>query len=126
MSINACTINNTTIDAICSNRRAAIISDLQSRLAHDEAKGHVQVNPIPRPQHTQQYRPSETEPQLNVLPMEQSQIAVTIEMYGEQFTQSMERGDDNFIPMINVYDIRSKTDTIESVNITDLNIRVLE
>ena len=59
---------------------------------------------------------------------EQPWIEVTIEMHGQTFTQSMERGPD-MVPMINVSGLTVSEPVVDSsdeaVNITDLSFRIL-
>lgn len=73
-------------------------------------------------------RDSDREEVVETHTLELPYISVTINFGGEEFTQTYERGDEQFRPMINVYGLSAKILTeavIESVNITDLKIRIL-
>lgn len=58
--------------------------------------------------------------------LELPQIAVTVTMAGQEFTHTIDRGDEGFVPMINVYNVKVKAGKVEeSVNISDISIRIL-
>jgi hypothetical protein len=127
MSINSCTIDCSTIDAICSSRRQIIIDDLLGTTTF--SKAHQQhVNPATTINLNIFRRNPDREEEnvVDVDTLEWPQIAVTINMAGQEFTQVIERGDEQFSPMLNVYGISVKNSKIEeSVNISNIVIRIV-
>ncbi len=143
MSINSCTIDCQTIDAICNDRRQQIIDTLLGVKPSPFFGGH-------HPQHVRAdtklplnmfYRRDVDREEVFTETLELPQITVTISMAGEQFTQTLDRGDEHFRPMINVYGLSMKEAeepvkihvyglsvrevVEESVNITDVKTRIL-
>jgi len=139
MSINSCTTDSENVNSIGRDRRAAIIATLQMKLP--QGGHHPQhVNPNTRQNFNIFRRDVDREDSVETETLELPQIAVTITLDGESFVQTLDRGDDQFRPMINVYglSLREMIDPIpiiygltirnvvdESVNITIDNIRTL-
>ena len=127
MSINSCSIDAQSIDALCGSRRALIIQGLRGLLPQPSTgKPHQQhVNP----NYKGDFRIFRREPEVEevVESFEQPWIEVTIEMHGQTFTQSMERGPD-VVPMINVSSLTLSEPidlNTDQVNISDLTFRIL-
>ena len=143
MSINSCTIDCNTIDALCNDRRQQIIDTLIPPTATSFFGGH-------HPQHVRAdtklplsmfHRRDVDREEVFTETLELPQITVTISMAGENFAQTLDRGDEHFRPMINVYGLSMKEAeepvkihvyglsvrevVEESVNITDIKIRIL-
>ena len=137
MSINACSINEHTINALCGRRRQAIIDTLLPPIPQPATKGHPQkVNPDTTVS-LDIFRREQRE-EVDYTTLELPYISVTVEMSGVQQTQTLER--DEIVPMVTVFAVKSeriagtevevtevkvseKDDT--TVNITDVNIRVI-
>lgn len=129
MSINTCQINGFTINAICADRRRAIIDSLLPR--GEGGRASVQrVNPFTR---------TIIDDAVDVEQLELPQIKVTIELNGQEYFEIQDRTYDSFVPLISiaalsvtpdipesvvVFDMQSKSvnDSI-TVNITDIFVR---
>jgi hypothetical protein len=125
MSINSCTINCSTIDAICSQRRQIIIDDLLDQLPQGNKAHQQKVNANFDNLRIFRHDRDEEEDTFDASTLEQPQIAVTVEFNGQTFTHNMDRGDENFIPLINVYGLSISSGVNEEVIISDLKVRVL-
>ena len=126
MSINSCAINEHTLNTLCGRRRAAIIAELLHPVVVQVVKPH------------QQHVHSDTRAPLNVFRRDSRQereeidfstlelpyIQVTIEMMGKTYQQTIER--DNAVPMVNAYGLTMKDVVDQQINISDINIRILE
>lgn len=119
MSINACAINEISINALCGRRRSAIIEVLTR--AFGQESGRISQKLL-QPQTYIRRRPVEDDDEV-VLPIEQMMMRVTVDINGQSFGQTIERS--NFKPLISVYGLTSSIDSREQVNILDLQIRTL-
>lgn len=117
MSINSCTLDCSTIDAICSQRRQIIINDLIDQLPQGNKSHQQRINPI-HDNFRILRRDVDNEDNVDISTIELPYIVVTVEFNGETYIHNMDRGDDNFRPMINVYDMSSVN--IPIINIYDL------
>ena len=130
MSINSCTIDCSTIDAICESRRSAIIDDLLNHWVQGGGRGSAKhVNPHTRKIVPGMYKrdpdqPWVVEEDVDPSTLEHPTIQVTVEFGEQKFSQTVDRGDEQFRPMINVYNLSLK-DSGEAVNITDIRIKVI-
>jgi hypothetical protein len=121
MSINACTIDCSQMNNICYQRRAQIIATLPPYVP---TRGTTIV-PKPRSLGVDFFRRRDQDINEETIILEQPIIAVSIEFAGETFMESIERGDENFRPLINVYGITLGHSIAESVNISDVEIKIL-
>lgn len=117
MSINSCSINSSTINAICNNRRSAIIVSLLPAKPDGSRASLQKVDPYLRRLVDEDY-------DVDVSTLELPHIQVSVTMNGKTYSQTLERGDDH-LPLINVSGIKIIDSGVETVNITDIKIRVL-
>jgi hypothetical protein len=125
MSINACSINEFTINTLCGRRRSAIIAELLKPPVVQTGGGSQQhVNPntkIPLSIFRRDHRRDEEDIVEDVRTLEQEYVEVSIEMAGQRFTQTLKQ--DAGIPMINVSSVRTNR-LEEQVNISEFKIRI--
>jgi hypothetical protein len=124
MSINACSINEHTINTLCGRRRQAIIDMLlppivvtgggQQQHVHPDTK--VNLNIFRRQE-------SHEDNTVDIKTLELPWITVTIEAGGQTFTQTLDR--DEIVPLVNIFGLSVKGNGEESVNIFDITIRIL-
>jgi hypothetical protein len=122
MSINACSINEHTINTLCGRRRQAIIDSLLPPIVIVGGGQQQHVHPdtaIP----LNIFRRTREEEVVDIETLEMSHIQVTVEMKGEIFSQTLER--ENSVPMVSVFGLLLKDRMEEQVNISDFTIRVL-
>lgn len=116
MSINACSINEHTINSICGSRRQAIIDWLRPEVG---GAGSVQhVRPVNAPWQNFIRRPQEAFDET----YESSHIQVSIEFNGSTSSQTLELSSIDksmlvFVPKVSVTNMND-----ESVNITNLKV----
>ena len=124
MSINSCSINSQTIDAICGSRRAIIIQDLLNRLPVEGTKAHQQhVNPDTTINLNIFRRDVDRdEEEIDVKTLELPQITITVSMNGQDYIHTLDR--DHIVPMISVYGMTSKESKPININISDIKIRI--
>ena len=117
MSINACSINEHTINTLCGRRRTAIIDWLRP----DAPTGGG----------SQQHVRSDTQAYYNVIRREKpvfddnyeaTHVQVTIEFMGKTYMQTLERSDFDDLTMVTVSGFVSSGEVEESVNISDIRI----
>ena len=124
MSINACSINEYTINTLCGRRRQAIINSLRPPVPVVIGGGQQQhVRNLDRMQNVFDRRDNAREEQIDVNTLEQMQMSVTIEMAGQTYTQMLER--ETMVPVVSVYSLSASAEVEEQVNISDINIRIL-
>lgn len=122
MSINACSINEHTINTLCGRRRRAIIDSLlpQTPVVYNGGSvqhvGNLVKNPI-----NMFRREAPTE---DFTQTELQHIQVTVTFGGVEYSQTLERDSGN-IPLVTVYGLSSKSSDEESVNIFDVSSRIL-
>lgn len=118
MSINVCSINGFTINAIYAGHRKAIIDSLRMPKIPDGGgrSGMQKINPY--------LRVPVDDYAVDVETLELPYIQVVIEMGGQVYSQTLERGNDVH-PLINVFNVKLSDTVAESVNITDIRIKVL-
>jgi hypothetical protein len=125
MSINSCSINSQTIDAICGSRRAIIIQDLLNRIpVQPTGKAHQQhVNPDTTINLNIFRRDVDREEEeIDVKTLELPQISVTVSMNGQDHIHTLDR--DHVVPMVSVYGTTLKPSVPIDINITDIKIRI--
>jgi hypothetical protein len=121
MSINACSINEYTIDALCGRRRQAIIDSLLPLVVIVD-RGHPQhVAPTARDLSIFR-RPREEENVVDVNTLEQPFTQVSIELAGQTYRQTLER--DDRTPLVTVSGFSVKDGEEVQVVLTDFNIRI--
>jgi len=127
MSINACTINCSQIDDLCSYRRQANINVLPPFVPTAVGGGQQQhVNPSYGPAYQQPNifrRDREREDNtVDVNTLELPSIAVSVEFNGQTYFHTIDRGDESLIPLINVFNLKISDSVLESVNISDIRL----
>jgi len=121
MSINACTINCSQIDDICSYRRAAIISTLPPFIPTAVGGGQQQkVNA--NYENLGIFRRQVEDDTVDVSTLEMPAIAVTIEFNGQTYLHTLERGDETMVPLITVHGLKIANSILETVNISDVRL----
>ena len=115
MSFNSCTINGLTINALCGNRRAAIIDTLRPRPLPAGNKAH------PYQSRNNFARPIE---HIDPTTIESTILGIQIEMNGETQMSTYEMKND-IIPMVAISKFTCETDIVESVNISNITVKVL-
>lgn len=123
MSINACSINEHTLNTLCGSRRQAIINNLLNLIP----------NPVQSTGGSQQHVKSDIRLPLTTFRREQeeeyvqtelSHVQVTIQFQDKVYSQTLEKTDSPAI--INVYGLESNTtDESTDINISDIQIKVL-
>jgi hypothetical protein len=121
MSINACSINEYTINTLCGSRRQAIIDSLRP-VRPPEAIGGGQQQHVRHPLQAFR-RDAEREEHIDVNTLELPHMQVTIELAGQTFTQTLER--DDSVPVVSIYALSVSDSVDEQVNISDISIKVL-
>lgn len=123
MSINACSINEFTINTLCGRRRQAIIDSLRPIAPPVVSGGHhpQHVGNIDRMQNVFNRRDSDHD--IDVTKLEQQHMQVTIEFAGQSYAQTLERN--SAVPVVSIYGLSVHGGTEEQVNITDVKIKVL-
>lgn len=125
MSINSCSIDTQTIDAICGSRRQVIINDLLRRLPQGDKAHPQKVNPNFRDLSIfRRHNGEEEENVVDITKLELPNIAVTVTHAGQMFTHNIDRSDQG-VPLVNVYNVSTSNKVAESVNITDVKLRIL-
>jgi hypothetical protein len=125
MSINACSINEYTINTLCGRRRRAIIDSLLPPTPVVSGGGSVQhVNPNTRLPLNMFRRDSSREEYVDIKTLEHQFIEVTVEINGVSFSETLER--DDTVPLVTVYSLSASGALEESVNISDVSIKVLQ
>ena len=116
--MNVCSINGFTIDAICGSRRKAIIDTLRPPVPNDGGgrSSMQKVNPY--------LRTLVDDYVVDVDTLELPYMQVTVEISGQVHAQTLERGNE-IHPLINVFNVKVSDSVSESVNITDIQIKVL-
>jgi hypothetical protein len=126
MSINSCSINEYTLNTLCGRRRQAIIDSLLNPPAPVTGGGSQQhVHPdtkVPLNIFRRNERDSERDV-VDTATLELEYMQVTIEMQGQQFSQTIQR--DNNVPLVSVHGMTMKDRMEEQVNIADFKIRIL-
>jgi hypothetical protein len=121
MSINACSINEYTINTLCGRRRQAIIDSLRPPVPTVVGVGGQQQH-VRHP--LQAFRRDvEHEDHIDVNTLEHSHVQVTIELAGQTFTQTLQQ--DNSVPVVSIYALSVSDNVNEQVNISDISIKVL-
>lgn len=121
MSINACSINEFTINSLCSSRRKVIIDNIRPIVVPSIGGGSVQ-----------HVRP-DTAAWLNVIRrqrsddvfdenVESSHIQVTVEVAGTTYSQTLERTTVDDLALIIVSSLSASNQDREQVNISDVKI----
>lgn len=126
MSINACSINEFTINTLCGRRRQAIIDSLLPPVVPPAQVGggsQQHVNPNTTLPLNMFRRPESREDTIDVNTLELPYVTVTVEIQGQSFSQTIDR--DDVIPMVNVSGLKLLGAGNEQVNITDIQIRIL-
>lgn len=117
MSINACSINEHTINSLCGSRRQAIIDWLRPDAVtgggsqqHVRADSQAYYNVIrrERPVFDENY--------------EATHVQVTIEFMGQTYSQTLERSQFDDLALVTVSGFLSNGEVEESVNISDIRI----
>lgn len=121
MSINACSINEHTINTLCGRRRRAIIDSLLPPTpvlygGSVQHVGNLVKNPI-----NMFRREVERE---DFTQVELPYMTVTVTFQGADYSQTLERYDNN-LPLVTVYGLSIDSDIEESVNIFDISSRIL-
>ena len=119
MSINACSINEHTLNSLCSSRRQAIIDSLLDLIPDQAEKGHPQkVHPDTLvPLHIFK---RQVEEDTDFASVELPYITVSVELNGETQMQTLDR--DEIIPMVTVSTMSSREVPSTEICIVDLNI----
>lgn len=115
MSINSCSINEFTINTLCSRRRQAIIDNLRPTTSGPGSQLHV------RPDSQAFYNVTRRERPVFDDIGEMSHMQVVVEFMGQTFTQTLERSDLDNIVMINVSGLTHTSQSIQ-VNISDIKV----
>jgi hypothetical protein len=112
---------------LCGRRRQAIIDSLLPPTPVPQTGGHhpQHVNPNTRQNLNIFRRDTREDDSVDISTLELPQISVTIEMMGHTFNHTMDRNDQDVIPMINVHGISLNDTAEEQVNISDFSIRIL-
>lgn len=117
MSINACSINEHTINTICGRRRSAIIDWLRPDIQTGGG--------------SQQHVRADTQAYLNVIrrktptfdeTYESSHVQVSIEFNGQTYSQTLEKSDFDDLTLVTVSGFASANDVLETVNISNIRI----
>lgn len=121
MSINACSINEHTINTLCGRRRRAIIDSLLPPTpvvngGSVQHVGNLVKNPI------NMFR--REAPREDLTQAELPYIQVTVTLNGVEYSQTLDRDDGN-VPLVTVYGLSTKSGVEESVNIFDISSRIL-
>lgn len=127
MSINACSINEHTINTLCGSRRQAIINSLLPPIVVAGGGQQQHVHPdtqVPLNIFRREVPREDTVIDFNTL--ELPYIQVTVELAGETFMQTLDR--DDTMPMINVYGLILSDPAVSGtrVNISDITLRIIE
>ena len=125
MSINACSINEYTINTLCGRRRQAIIDSLRPVQPPITVGGGQQqhVRNTDRLPMNAYRRSEEREEHIDVNTLEQLHMAVTVEINGQSFSQTLER--ETMTPVVSIYALSVSEQVDEQINISDFNIRIL-
>jgi hypothetical protein len=125
MSINACSINEFTINTLCGRRRSAIIEELLRPPVIQTGGGSQQhVHPDTKvPLNIFRRDRKEEDVVEDVRTLEQEYVEVSIEMRGERFAQTIKQ--DDILPLITISHVIMKDRLEEQVNISDFTIRII-
>jgi hypothetical protein len=125
MSINACSINEFTINTLCGRRRSAIIEELlRPPVIQTNGGSQQHVNPNTKvPLNIFRRDRREEDIVEDVRTLEQEYVEVSIEMMGERFTQTIKQ--DDILPLITISRVTLKDRLEEQVNISDFTIRII-
>lgn len=119
MSINSCSINEHTVNSLCSSRRQAIIDSLLDLIPDQAEKGHPQkVHPdtlVPLNIFKRQ-----VEEDTDFASVELPYITVSVEMNGQTQMQTLDR--DEIIPLVTVSSLTARDAATAEIRIIDLNI----
>lgn len=123
MSINACSINEHTINTLCGSRRQAIIDSLRPKppvvVTGGGSQQHVRSD-VRLPLTV--FRRDRDEEQ--VQQTELSHVQVSIEFMGKTYSQTIKR-DDN-IPLVTVYGVSAmEKENDMNINISNIQVKVL-
>lgn len=119
MSINTCSINEHTLNSLCSSRRQAIIDSLLDLIPEQAEKGHPQkVHPDTLVPLTIFKRQAEED--TDFASVELPYITVSVELNGETQMQTLDR--DEIIPMVTVSTMSSREVPSTEIRVVDLNI----
>ena len=119
MSINTCSINEYTVNSLCSSRRQAIINSLLDLFSPDAKKGHPQkIHPDTLVPFNIFKRQAEED--TDFASVELPYITVSVEMNGE--TQIQTLGRDELIPLVIVSNLKANDAVTVEICIVDLNI----
>lgn len=122
MSLNACTVNCSQIDDICSYRRAAIISTLPPFVPNAGGGNPQHINPNYQNPGIFRRQQEAVDDAVDVSTLELPSIAVSVEFDGQTYFHTLERGDETMIPLINVYGLKISDAVLETVNISDIRL----
>lgn len=124
MSINACSINEFTINTLCGRRRSAIIEELlKPPIIHTSPGSQQHVNPNTKiPLNIFRRDRREEDIVEDVRTLEQEYVEVSIEMMGERFAQTIKQ--DTNIPLVTISNLQVKDRLEEQVNIFEFKIRI--
>lgn len=123
MSINSCSINEYTVNTLCGRRRNAIISELQDR-KNVVYVGHSQQHVSPDTKlPLQMFRRDHREEDISIEDIEMPYVTVTVELAGITSSQTIDR--DDIIPLVSVSQFRINAIDEETVNISDIKIRII-
>ena len=124
MSINACSINESTINSLCGRRRQAIIDSLLPPVVigggahpqHVRADTRVPLNIF--------RRDVDERDTVDVNTLELPFVQVTVEFAGHISTQTLDRN--NFTPLVTVYSLSfPASEEAPTINISDIKFRTL-
>ncbi len=113
MSLNACQINGFTINAICADRRRAIIDALLPKQEGERASVQ-RINPFTR---------QIIDDTVEVDNLELPQIKVSILLNGKEYFEVLDRADASFVPAISIEAMKTNPDLLESVSVFDMKSR---
>jgi hypothetical protein len=117
VSINACSINEHTINSLCGRRRQSIIDWLHpTALAGGGSQQHVRADSQAFHNVIRRERPVFDEN------YEATHIQVSIEFMGQTYSQTIERSQMDELTLVTVSNFLSNGEVEESVNISDIRI----
>ena len=119
MSINACTIDASTVNTFCSPRRG-IIFDQLANILHPTTPPFVQAGSSRVLRDTSPYAPQFEIDDKQVVTFEQPEVTITIELLGSvgSETQNVAAAQLDFVTVTNL--VVDGVEPIVAVNITDL------
>lgn len=123
MSINACSLNEHTMNSLCSSKRQAIINSLLDLVPRQEEKGHQQKVHLDTLVPLSIFR-RQVEEDTDFAPVELPYITVSVEINGETQMQTLDR--DEIISLVTISNIVARDVETPNVRIIDLNVSEID